>query len=210
MATQTRLEAEPRLTFGNHNRGLRRGGKLPANIFGFGESVAVQVDMDTFRRLRMKHQTTGLIELSLNGKVETVLVRHIAHEPSTGKMLHVDFQRVRMNEPIHAKVLLHVVGDSEVAKQTGGIVLPLLEAVEIEALPGDLPDAVTVDAGKLTSADTILHAGDIDLPKGVKLLTSEDEAILKIQPPRVAEEEVPAAEAAPTEAAESPAEEAES
>ncbi len=205
MATQTRLEAEPRLTFGNQNRALRRGGKLPANIFGFGESVAVQVDMDTFRRLRMKHQTTGLIELSLNGKVETVLIRHIAHEPSTGKMLHVDFQRVRMDEPIRAKVLLHVVGDSVVAKQMGGIVLQLLEAVEIEALPTNLPDAVTVDAGKLTSADTILHAGDIDLPKGVKLLTPEDEAVLKIQPPRVTEEEI-AAEAAPTEAAETPAE----
>ena len=210
MATQTRLEAEPRLTFGNQNRGLRRDGKLPANIFGFGESVAVQVDMDTFRRLRMKHQTTGLIELSLNGKVENVLVRHISHEPSTGRMLHVDFQRVRMNEPIHAKVLLHVVGDSSVAKLTGGIVLTLLESVEIEALPAQLPDAVTVDAGKLISADTILHASDIDLPKGVKLLTSEDEAILKIQPPRVTEEEVPAEAAASTEAAAAPSGEAES
>ena len=204
MATKvrTRLEAEPRTIFGNQNKALRRTGKIPANIFGHGDATPIQIDEDTFTRMRDKHLTAGLIDLVVAGKTETVLVRHLDHRPKTGKVQHVDFMRVVMTESIHARVPVHIVGESQAAKLSGGVTLLLLETVEIDALPGDLPDALTIDASKMTEMDVILHAGDIALPQGVTLLTDATEAVLKVQPLRVSEEPttggLPSEAAAPT------------
>jgi large subunit ribosomal protein L25 len=192
MATkkQVTLTAQPRTVMRKHVRALRRQGILPAHIYGHGASVPVQVDARTFERLRETHQTTGVITLAIAGQTqpETVLVRHIDHEPKTGKMLHIDFARVLMHETIHAHVPLHVVGVAPAAKETGGTVLVLLETIEIECLPGDLPDALTVDATKLTALDVVLRVSDISVPPGVKVLDAPDEVVVKVEPPRVSTE----------------------
>ncbi len=206
MATkkQVILQAEPRTVLGKKVRALRRQGILPARIYGHGDPLPVQVDMRTFERMRETHQTTGVITLTIagQGSGETVLVRHIEHQPKTGKMLHIDFARVRMDEPIRARVPLHVSGTSPAAKDIGGALLTLVESIEIECLPADLPDALIVDATKLTSPDAILHLKDIELPPGVKVLDDPEEPVAKIEPPRGAEtapapEEPAAAEPAP-------------
>ena len=200
---RTRLEAEPRTIFGNQNKALRRSGKLPGNVYGHGDAVPVQVDEDTFTRLVDKHLTTGLIDLVIEGKTEPVLVRHIAHRPSTGKMQHIDFMRVAMDEAIHARVPVQIIGESTAAKLASGSLFQLLETVEIDALPGNLPDTLTVDASKITSVEMILHASDLDLPAGVTLRTDPGEAILKVQQQRGAEEPTTTG-GLPTEAAATP------
>lgn len=203
MANRVTIEAQPRTVLGKHVRALRRQGILPARIYGHGDSVPVQLDARTFQRLCETHQTTGVITLSIAGQAqgETVLVRHIEHDPRTGKMQHIDFARVRMNEAIHARVPLHVTGESPYAKQIGGSVLPLIETIEIECLPGNLPDTLSVDISHITTADVVLHVKDLEVPPGVKVLANEDEPVVKIEPPRgAAETPTPAAaepEAAP-------------
>lgn len=192
MATkqQVTLAAQPRTVMRKHVRALRRQGILPARIYGHGDSVPVQVDMRTFERLCETHQTTGVIALSIanQGQPETVLVRHITHEPKTGKMLHIDFARVLMNETMHARVPLHATGVAPAAKETGGVVLLLLETIEIECLPGNLPDFLTVDATQLTALDVVLHVKDIPVPNGVKILVAPDEPVVKVEPPRTSTE----------------------
>lgn len=209
MATKTRvtLAAQPRTVLGKQVKALRRQGFVPANIFGHGVSTPVQVDARVFERLRDTHQTAGLIDLHIpDMQPETVLIRHIARRPKTGHIEHIDFLRVRMNETLTAKVSLHISGESPAAKVSKGMVLLLTESVEIEALPGDLPEYLTVDASKLTGMDTVLKAGDLELPAGVKLRTGVDESIAKVQPPRgEAEAETPAAAVAPAAAPETPA-----
>ncbi|MBA3825314.1 MAG: 50S ribosomal protein L25 [Ktedonobacterales bacterium] len=191
MATkeQVRLQTEPRTALGHHARVLRREGKVPARIYGHGDSVPVQIDERTFTRLRETHQTSGVIYLALGeGKApETVLVRHIEHEPRSGKILHIDFFRVRMNELIRGRVPLRLVGESPAAKLNGGSVIALLEALEIESLPDDIPTAADVDVTKLINADDVIHAGDINLPSGVTLVTDASEPIAKVQMLRGAE-----------------------
>lgn len=205
MATKERvtLDAQPRTAQGRHARALRRAGTTPARIYGHGDSVPVQLDTRTFERMRETHQTAGVIYLKLpdSAQPETVLVRHIEHEPRSGKILHIDFFRVRMNERIRARVPLRLSGESSAAKLNGGSVLTLLDALEIESLPADLPGALDIDASKLESTDAIIHAGDVVLPKGVTLMTNAAEPVAKVQLPRGAEEEAPAPTAAPAEAA---------
>ncbi len=202
MTTKERvqLHAEPRTALGKHARALRRTGQLPARIYGNGASVPVQLDERTFERLRETHQTSGVIYLDLGEQAETVLVRHIEHEPRSGKILHIDFFRVRMNERIRGRVPLRLVGESPAAKLNGGSVLTLMEALEIESLPDDLPSAADVDATKLVNTDDVIHAGDISLPSGVTLVTDASEPVAKVQMLRGAEAEPAAPAAAPPEA----------
>jgi len=183
MATKTRmsLQAQTRTIHGNQNKALRRDGFVPGNIFGHGDSLAVQISEDIFARMLVKHQTAGLLDLVVDGKTETVVVRHIMHKPSSGRVQHVDFMRVRMNEVIHTRVPLHLVGESPAAKALGGSVMTLVETLEIEALPDNLPEFLTIDASILIDKDMIIHASDIKLPEGVKLLSNADEPIVKLQ-----------------------------
>ena len=198
--TQVTLQAEPRTVQGKQVRQLRREGVLPARIFGHGDSLMVQVDERTVQRMRETHQTAGLITLNISGQKlpETVMITHIEHEPKTAKMLHIDFARVVMNEVIHSRVPLRLVGESLAAKNSGGALIPLLEAIEIECLPGNLPDSLNLDVSILTSMDMVLHASDITLPAGVKLLIHADEAVVKVQALRGEAATTPAPEAAAT------------
>jgi large subunit ribosomal protein L25 len=210
-ATHSKLNASVRTAMGHKNRQLRRSGLLPGNIFGGkGDSLPVQIDALTFERMGVKHETTGLIEMTIAGRSqpETVLVRHIERDPRTGKMIHVDFFRVALNEPIRARVPLRMVGESETVKIQGGMVLLVLESVEIEALPDNLPSAIDVDASKLSGSTTMLHARDLMLPKGVTLRTDPDEPVAKVQQQRGEEvtEAAPAAEAGAEAAPEAAAE----
>jgi len=202
---RVRLAAEQRIAFGKSVGALRRGGKLPAHVFGHGESVAIQVDSDTFYRLRMKHLTAGIIDLVIgdNARAEQVIIRHVEHQPRSGKIQHIDFQRVALNEAIHAHIPLHLVGESTVAKTHGGVVMLLLEAIEIAALPDNLPSAIEIDISKIESVDQILHASDVTLPEGVTLRTDATESIAKIQQLRTSDEPTIAAPAAPAPVAES-------
>lgn len=182
-ATTVALPAQLRTTIGKGLGALRREGTVPARIYGHGASIAIQMEERLLLRQRELHQLAGVIELAIEGQAEheNVLVSHIDIKPGSGRMLHVDFIRVLMNEPIHARVPLHFTGESEAARLNNGVVIPLMEAIDVTSLPNDLPDAVTLDISKLTSLELILHASDITLPAGVTLHISPDEAVAKVQ-----------------------------
>jgi large subunit ribosomal protein L25 len=218
MAEQVRMKAEKRTVMGKGVRKLRRDGVLPGNIISSKgrEPVAVQVDLHEFDRMLKTHGRTTLYRLviSPNGGETTVLVRHIDREPASGAMQHVDFMHVEMNKPIHAKIPIHLTGESPAVKNLDGVLLHLVDAVEVEALPGDLPDALDLDVSGLEEFNSALLVSDIKLSKGLTLLTAEDERVVTVTPPRVAEPEpeveTPAAEGAEAGAAEEQAAEGES
>src|SRR5438270_18954 len=118
MAQQTELEITPREVMGKATKRLRKEGIIPANIFGHKEDPqAVQLDAVTFDRLQRSHGATGIITLRMgNDGAQTALIRHIQHDPRSGKVIHVDFFRVSMNESLKIKVALHFVGESPAVK----------------------------------------------------------------------------------------------
>src|SRR5262249_27701509 len=137
---------------------------------------------------------------------ETVVVRHVEREPVTRAIQHVDFLHVELSQPIHARLPLHLIGEAPAVKLYGGVMLTLLDSIEVEAKPTDLPQALTLDIGGLEELKATLHVRDIQAPRNVKVLTDGDEPVVKIEPPRVVEV-VPAP--APTEEAAPVAPEAE-
>lgn len=209
MPEQVTFAAQKRDVMGKAVKRLRRQGIIPGNIYGLGrDSVAIQFNGHDFAQFLRKHAATTLLQLKLDGSrtPEATLVRHVQHEPRTGAIQHVDFLHVKLSDPIKARVPLRFEGESLAVRNRDGLLLYLLDVLEVEALPTNLPDALVVDVSPLEEVNASLHVRDIPLPKGVKLLADPDEPVVKIEPARVIAEAVPAPEAA--EAAAPAAEEA--
>ncbi len=205
MAEKVELIVTPRESSGKAAKRLRKDGILPANIYGHHEnSQSIQIEVRDFERILRLHAATGLINLrqSSDGAIQTALIRHVQHDPRSGKPIHVDFFRVSMNERLNVKVTLHFVGEALGVKNEGGVLLHLLDTIEIEGMASDLPEFIEVDISPLTDIDSILHAGDVNLPDGFTLITDANEGVAKVAATRVEKaDEDATAEAAAAETA---------
>src|SRR5579863_3336309 len=200
MAEKVELVVTPREVMGSAAKRLRKEGILPANIYGHHEaSQAIQIEVRDFEQIVRSHAATGIIRLrqSGDGTEQTALIRHVQHDPRSGKAIHVDFFRVSMNERLAVKVALHFVGEAPGVKNEGGVLLHLLDAIEVEGMASDLPEFIEVDISSLTEIDSILHAGDVKLPEGFTLNTDASEGVAKVAATRAEKAE----EAATSEAA---------
>jgi large subunit ribosomal protein L25 len=200
MANQTELAVTHREVTGKAAKHLRKAGLIPANIYGHKEaSEAVQIDGAAFEKLRRARKTSGIISLHMgdSAKTQTALVRHIQRNPINGKILHIDFFRVSLTERIVMKVPLHTVGEAPGVKNENGVLLHLLDALEVECAAQDIVNAFDVDVTSLEHIDDTLHASDVKMPQGFKLVTDPEEAIVKIAATRAEKVEEAEEAAAP-------------
>jgi large subunit ribosomal protein L25 len=199
--SETVLQISPREVKGKATKRLRKAGIIPANIFGHKEeSQTVQVEALAFEALRRARGTKGIITLRMSGsdRAQTALVRHVQRDPRTGKILHIDFSRVSLTERITMKVPLRFVGEAPAVKDENGVLLHLLDALEVECTASDIVEYIEVDISPLTEIDAMLHAGDVQLPLNFTLITDPGESIAKVAATRAekAEEAEEVAEAA--------------
>ena len=204
MTQQTELEISHREVMGKAVKRLRKAGIIPANIFGHNEaSMAIQIDAGAFERLRRSHGSRSVLTLRMSGtkSTQTALIRHVQREPQTSKIIHVDFFRVSLSERIRVKVPLHFIGEAPAVKTENGVMLHLLDAIEVECVARDIPEFLEVDVSGLTEIDAILHASDVKLPANFTLITDPEEGIVKIAATRAEVAEEAAEAAAASEAA---------
>lgn len=195
------LEAQGREIFGKQVNSLRRKGITPVNLYGHGvKSTALQVETRTLQRTLSQAGETTLISLKVPGAKQhkTVMVRGIQRNPKSSDLVHVDFYQVKLTEKIKVEIPLVFKGEAPAVKEKGGILLHSLNSVPIEALPADLPHSLEVDLSGLIEIDQAIHIKDIPLGKGVTLLASPEQLVVKVAPARreeevVKKEEVPAA-----------------
>ena len=201
MAKQVKLSASRRTGIGRAAvRKIKKQGTVPAVIYGAKqEAQPLQVSKRDIS-LMLSHASGEniLVELEIDGESASrlALVQEVQHSPVGGDILHVDFQAVSMDEMIEAEVPLEPTGTAEGVKTFGGLLEQSLRALEIECLPKDLPDVITVDVSHLNIGDAI-HVREITLPEGVKTRVPADLTVFSVLAPVV--EEAPAAEVAATE-----------
>jgi large subunit ribosomal protein L25 len=199
MAEQVVLQAEKRTVTGKAVRNLRRAGTLPANLTGRKqEAEAIQVNGHEFERLLKSHGRTTIIKLAIapSRQTQNAVVGRVSRDPITGAIEHIDFRHVEMNEVMRARVPLHVVGESPAVKAREGILLHLLNDLEVEALPADLPEAIEVDVSSLDAVDAAVHVKDLPLPAKVRVITDAEEPVIKVTQTRAAIEEAATVETA--------------
>jgi large subunit ribosomal protein L25 len=195
------LQATSREARGNHNRALRRTGKVPAVLYGHNvDPWPIEAEARVLRRVWMHAGRTQLVDLKVDGgRAQKVLVREMQVDPRTGNPIHADFFAVNLREKLTADVPVVIVGESPaVVDAKIGTLQQLITSLRIECLPSDLPSQFNVDVSVLMEIDAGIHVRDIVLPEGVALVHIDvDELVVKVSALRlVTEEEVEAAEAA--------------
>lgn len=173
---------------------VRSQGFIPAELYGHNiENIHIQVSRGDFEKLFRKAGESTIIELSIEGKgVHNVLVQEVQRHYLNNFVIHVDFMEVSMTEKLTTQVALEFVGESPAVKAMSGTLVKVLDVVEIECLPTDLPHNLEVDIAKLVTFEDVIIVADIALPKGVTMITTGEDVVAKVQPPRDLEAELSA------------------
>lgn len=176
-----KLNAQKRELVGKRVKVLRRAGQLPGVLYGAGMvSAPIELDARASRRLLSRASRSTLIELALDGETHSVLVREIQRDVLRGDYLHVDFQKVAMDVRIRAEVPIDLIGEAPASEEAGAVLLTGLTSVEVEALPGDLPDRIAVDLESLKEIDDSITVADLYLGDEVSILAESDELVARV------------------------------
>lgn len=189
------LAALPRTEMGKATSHLRKAGRIPAVVFGHGESMSVSVDEHEFQLLRRRAGANALIDLEIEGDRTTpVVINGVQLHRVHRTPLHVDLFRVKMTEDMTVDVVVHGIGESEAVTKEGGTLLHAVDHVRVRARPDRLPKFIEVDITTLASFDSVIAVRDLPVPAGATILNDPDEVIFRVLAPRVVEVE-PGAEA---------------
>lgn len=194
MSEMLTLAASKREIVGKKVKQLRRQGMIPAVLYGPGaEPMNLTVDQRELRRVLAIAGGTQFIELHVDGERIPSLARAVQRDYLRDEILHVDFYRVAMDRPVTVEVPLAFIGEAPLAESGAAILMTLMTALEVEALPAYLPPHIDVDLSRLQEIGDQIQVRDLALPQGVKVLADADEVIVKLELPELAaEEELPA------------------
>ncbi len=187
------LPVETRTQIGkNANHKLRAQGYIPAVLYSHGESQNIMVQKKNFFKIFKGHISENvLIDLEIKdtpGFPVKAFVKDYQRHPITDEILHLDFFRVTMTEAITTRVPVEVVGTPIGVKQ-GGILEIIERELEVECLPADLPEKITIDVTNLAIGQSI-HVKDVAAPKAVTIVSTPESVILAVLAPHKAAEEV--------------------
>ena len=197
MSTNFSIELEPREQLGSSNsRRLRHQGRVPVVVYGADKDNAYySADHNSLiHNLDVEAFHSAIIELKEKGKKQGAILREVQMHPYKTQILHIDLQRVSATEQFTLHIPLHFEGDEDApgTKIAGGIFTPLITDVEVQCLPKDLPEFLTVDVSHLEINQSV-HLSDIKLPEGVELTAvqhdSDDYAIASVTPSRISAED---------------------
>jgi len=170
-------------------RRLRRDGFVPGVIYGGadGDSTSFKVDSRVLRQILV--DGSALFDVKVGGgKARPVIVKDQQFHPVRDQLLHIDLLEVRLDEKIHSTVSIELTGVEEApGVKEGGVLEHVTRELNIEALPTDIPENVSVDVSGMEVAAT-LHLGEVSPPPGVTFLDPEDTLIATVVVPTEVEE----------------------
>ena len=156
----------------NDARRLRKTGLIPAIVYGKGiEPKCISVNATEWQLL--SRNELNILSLVEDGKETLVLLKEVQHDPIKNRTRHLDFQAIRMDQKIKAHVAVRAGHTVPAGAAAGGLLEQNLHEIEVESLPQDLPEEITVDVSGMNLGD-IIHVGDIPMPEGVTAVTHAD------------------------------------
>ncbi len=198
---QVVVNAAPRTVIGKQVKQLRRQGLVPGILYGYGiEPMPLQFEAKELERVVRQAGSSTLVQVVVEGKPYTAVVRDVQRDAIKRYIKHVDFQALSMTEKVRLPISLTLVGEAP-AESQGATILQQLNEIEVECLPSALVHTIEVDISKLTEPGQVIAAKDLEIPEGIELLVDPDEVIV-IAAAEAEEEEEVAGEEAVVESAE--------
>lgn len=168
----------------------REKGMIPAVLYGQKkENKSLWLEELAFGKVFEKAGENTVVVLDLEGGAkDNVLICDYQIDPLSGKFRHVDFLRINMKEDVETNVPLVFVGEAPAVKEKGGILIKVLDEVEVKCLPGNIPQEFEVDLTKLVNFEDVIAISDLAIPEGVEILDDPETVIASVSEPRSEEE----------------------
>jgi large subunit ribosomal protein L25 len=204
MSIKLELHAQTREDVGKGaSRRLRRQGeRIPGILYGGGaEPVKLTLENRELSKAMMNEVFfSQIIDLSVDGTSEQVILRDLQRNPSNDKVMHIDLLRIRADRELQVSVPLHFMNEDRCVgvRLEGGSISHLLNEVEITCLPKDLPEYIEVYMAELKLGEMI-HLSDLAVPEGINVVAldhGDDRPVVTVLAPRVASEQEEEVEAA--------------
>ena len=175
-----KLEVQEREERGSrHSRRLRKMGVIPGVLYGKGHARAISVpEKDLRTAMTGPSGLHAILDIVLAGQttVHPSILAEYQQDPVRGTISHIDLREVRLDQPIQASVVVHLIGESVGAK-AGGVVSLVSRELQVEALPMDVPEHIDVDITALDIGD-LLRLEDVSAPGGVTFLDDPHETVI--------------------------------
>jgi len=178
---QIELQANNRDTLGKGVRLLRSQGITPVHLFGHGlKSLALQCETTKLERSLAQAEETRIITLKVSNerRVRPVLVREVQKESLTGKLLHVDFYQVNMEEKVEVEIPIVLVGKAPALESKDNTLLRELNTLTVECLPANIPASLEVNIGSLTEPGHMVRVKDITVSPDITILSDPEEVVV--------------------------------
>lgn len=182
------FKAKHREVIGKQVKALRREGRLPAILYGKSiQPIPVTLEYRDVSRILPAISSSHLILVDVDGEEYNALIREKQLHPVQGTVVHLDFMVVSLTEKLRAYVSINIEGEAPASRDFNGMVVTGLEEIEVESLPGDLPERIMVDISSLDEIGSAIHVRDLQLPENVKILTDLDEMLVIVTAPEAEE-----------------------
>ena len=176
---QIPLLAQKRTVIGRKVKTLRREGIIPAHVFGHKiKTVHIQVKENDFSKVFGKTGETGIIDLSVDNQKRPVLVKNVQKHPVSDLPLHIDFHQVNLAEKVKVDVPLEIIGEARAVHKKIGLLLTPVKELEIEALPGDIPDKIEIDITNLENVGDEVKVSDLKVDRSKVEIHADDELVV--------------------------------
>jgi len=173
------LKAIKRDVTGKQVKALRRAGQLPAVIYGrHVEPIAISLEAHTAGLVFSKLTSSTLVTIDVEGKEYAALVREKQRNYIKGNLTHVDFLALDLTEKIRTKVHLVFTGVASAVKEFSAVLMHRMEALEVECLPTDLPERISVDISSMKEIGNSVRVRDIPVPGNVTVMDDLDEIVI--------------------------------
>ena len=186
------LVAQKRTILGKKVKSLRKKGVIPGVVFGKNKkSTPIQLKIGDLKKVLKHTSESTLLDLKIAGnKNVKVLISEIQQHPVNNALLHINFHEINLREKTSAQVPIELVGESPAVKSGKGILIQLMDEIEVECLPTDLPKAIKVDISSLKDINDSVCIKDLKIDRNkIEINHNENDLIAKIDHPKQEEKQ---------------------
>lgn len=185
-----RIKAEKRETFGkNASRRIRNDGKIPAILYGEGtlNIPLVLAKKDIFQILKSETRENTIFKVVFDSETRDTMIKELQRDPTTDELLHADLIQIAMDKALRVSVPIVPKGEAIGVKTEGGFLDFMTREVEIECLPGNIPEHIEIDISGLHLHQS-LKVGDVAPLEGVRVISDPSTVLVLVEVPHKEEE----------------------
>ena len=177
---------------------LRRDGNIPGIFYSCNSKESIPFYMENKTLVEAKKSRARIFNIAVGSNKQTVIFKSVQYHPVTDEVLHVDLYGVNMDQAVAVKIQLKLEGNAAGVLNEGGVLVQSLNEIEIECLPTDIPENITIDISELNLGDS-LKVEEIELDEKLSLKSDSQQVIASVTQAMKEEEAEPDLEEGETE-----------